>query len=137
MPPHLAQISVHMLKSYITVGLPLAYCMSRRRVLDDGVTPSYKSSVCQHADISTPLRNIQLLNVDDIIDDIALYLHIPLIVQQHLSNCDSDTPDQPHAGQPTCSVPGRWPRLCTTVRRVQPSDAPMPPPSSDIVVVCD
>lgn len=31
---------------------------------------------------ATPLRNIQLPNVDDILDDVVLCLHIPLIVQQ-------------------------------------------------------
>ena len=46
---------------------------------------------------ATPLRNIQLLNVDDFLDDVVSCLHFPLIVQQRLS--DGDTLDQPHAGQ--------------------------------------
>ena len=70
--------------------------------IDDGdrVAPPYKSSVRRHADISTPLRNIQPLNVDDILDDVASCLHISLIiVQQRLSDGDGDTLDQPHGGQ--------------------------------------
>jgi len=41
----------------------MPYCVSRRHVLDDGVAPPYKSSLRPHAHISTPLRNITLLNV--------------------------------------------------------------------------
>ena len=54
------------------------------------------------SDHATPLRNIQLLNVDDFLDDVVSCLHFPLIVQQRLSvqsDGDSDTLDQPHAGQ--------------------------------------
>jgi len=71
--------------------------VSRRYALDDGVAPPYKSSARPHADISTPLRNIQPLNVDDILDDVASCLHISL--QRRLSDGDGDTLHQSHAGQ--------------------------------------
>ena len=75
-PPHLAQMSDI---CYSHISLPTTYCVSRRHVLYDGVAPPDKSSIRPHAEISTPLRNVQLLNDDDILDDVASCLHISLI----------------------------------------------------------
>jgi len=58
--------------------------------LDDVIAPLYKSSVRPHADISTPLRNIQLLT--------SLRVCI-FRLQRRLSDGDSDTFDHPHPGQ--------------------------------------
>ena len=120
-----------MLKSYITAGLP-----PRTACRVDA--PPYKLSVRPHADISTPLRSIQLLNVDDILDDVTSGLHIPLIVQRRLSDGDGDTLDQRmHAGQrlaqrldvgcvafncPTCSLLLRLSPDVVVVVRVHVND---------------
>jgi len=57
-----------MFKSYITAGLPPAYCVPRRHVSGDGVLPRPKSSVCSQlrpvanfaptTDLKLPLVNI-------------------------------------------------------------------------------
>ena len=76
----------------ITAGLAPAYCVSRGHVLDYGVAPPCHLSA-RTADISTPLRNIQLLNVDDILGLVFAYS------ANHAAVCDVDTLDQPHVGQ--------------------------------------
>ena len=89
------------------------------------------------SDHATLLRNIQLLNVDDFLDDVVSCLHFPLIVQQRLSvqsDGDGDTLDQPHAGQIATNASSDVRRFhvrnrisvqlhCTTKQHVQKTEA--------------
>ena len=60
----------------------LIYCEPLRARTARPLSKSRRPIASDHA---TPLRNIQLLNVDDFLDDVVSCLHFPLIVQQRLS----------------------------------------------------